>query len=158
MSDEVAAAGIAAMPMRRGCAVAWEQLGKATLINDAYNANPGLDAGRDRAARGVGAGRQRVLVLGTMRELGDCADSCTRHRRLALVGADVDRRASANSTRPLRRIGQGDAAYRHVRPVAGPVARPRATTRSLTQLSCSRRRAACGWSGSFLISYLGQSA
>ena len=66
-----AARGIAAMtppPMR----VNWERHGSATLINDAYNSNPGSA----RAAlellehAGKGAGAQRVAILGSMLELG----------------------------------------------------------------------------------------
>ena len=61
---ELAAEGIAAMPVP-SMRLAWEQLGRATLINDAYNANPGsmraaielLDSvgrGRPRPSRGTG--------------------------------------------------------------------------------------------------------
>ncbi len=50
--------------------VTWETLGAATLINDAYNASPAsMRAALDLLA-GVKTGRQRVAVLGPMRELG----------------------------------------------------------------------------------------
>ena len=71
VSPERAAAGIATTPapaMRSAVA----PLGSrgATLINDAYNANPAsMRAAFDMLAA-TGAGRQRVVVLGTMRELG----------------------------------------------------------------------------------------
>jgi len=55
------------------------QVGKVTVINDAYNANPASTA----AAAAVLAdmpGRRRVMVLGDMRELGSEAD--TLHRDL----------------------------------------------------------------------------
>jgi UDP-N-acetylmuramoyl-tripeptide--D-alanyl-D-alanine ligase len=67
-----AATGLAATsspPMRS----AWVQLGRATLINDAYNANPASARAALDLLEAVGAGRQRVVVLGTMRELGPAA-------------------------------------------------------------------------------------
>jgi UDP-N-acetylmuramoyl-tripeptide--D-alanyl-D-alanine ligase len=69
--------GVAAADVARGLAgavmpemrVTWGPLGKATLINDAYNANPpSMRAAIDLLAGA--AGRQRVAVLGGMRELG----------------------------------------------------------------------------------------
>src|SRR5258708_2118931 len=69
---DAAARGIAALtppPMR----VSLEQIGRATLINDAYNANPpSMRAAIDLLVH-AGAGRQRVAILGTMRELGGSA-------------------------------------------------------------------------------------
>ncbi|HVE80238.1 MAG TPA: UDP-N-acetylmuramoyl-tripeptide--D-alanyl-D-alanine ligase [Gemmatimonadaceae bacterium] len=66
---DAAAEGIAAMqvPAMRS---AWEPLGRAVLINDAYNANPGSTRAALELLERAGAGRQRVAVLGTMRELG----------------------------------------------------------------------------------------
>jgi UDP-N-acetylmuramoyl-tripeptide--D-alanyl-D-alanine ligase len=64
-----AARGIATMappPMR----VNWERLGRATLINDAYNSNPGSARAAIELLRHAGQGRQRVAVLGSMLELG----------------------------------------------------------------------------------------
>jgi UDP-N-acetylmuramoyl-tripeptide--D-alanyl-D-alanine ligase len=49
---------------------AWVALGRATLINDAYNANPASARAALALLDAVGAGRQRAVVLGTMRELG----------------------------------------------------------------------------------------
>lgn len=75
-----AAAGIAAMPqpsMRSAVA----PLGRALLINDAYNSNPGSARAAIALLRDVGAGRQRVAVLGTMRELGVHAPRA--HREVA---------------------------------------------------------------------------
>jgi UDP-N-acetylmuramoyl-tripeptide--D-alanyl-D-alanine ligase len=69
VSLEDAARGIAAMappPMR----VNWEAVGQATLINDAYNANPPSTRAAIELLTHAGAGRQRVAILGTMRELG----------------------------------------------------------------------------------------
>jgi len=55
---------------------AWEQLGEVTLINDAYNANPGSTRAAIELLKGTGSGRQRVIVLGTMRELGAASEQC----------------------------------------------------------------------------------
>ncbi|MGH7665304.1 MAG: UDP-N-acetylmuramoyl-tripeptide--D-alanyl-D-alanine ligase [Gemmatimonadaceae bacterium] len=70
-----AARGIAKMPAPR-MRLGWESLGGrgATLINDAYNANPGSTRAALELLESVGAGRQRVAVLGTMRELGQHAE------------------------------------------------------------------------------------
>jgi UDP-N-acetylmuramoyl-tripeptide--D-alanyl-D-alanine ligase len=69
ISFEDAARGIARMsppPMRSNI----DQLGKATLINDAYNSNPGSARAAIEMLAETGAGRQRVAVLGSMLELG----------------------------------------------------------------------------------------
>ncbi|MBM3909044.1 MAG: UDP-N-acetylmuramoyl-tripeptide--D-alanyl-D-alanine ligase [Gemmatimonadetes bacterium] len=85
-----AARGFAAMPqpsMRSSV----EPLGRALLINDAYNANPGSMRAALSLLAAVGTGRQRVAVLGTMRELGPTAPALHRDiARVALAsGADV---------------------------------------------------------------------
>jgi len=87
---EDAAAGIAAMPQPK-MRVAWEQLGNVTLINDAYNANPGSTRAAIELLQGTGSGRQRVIVLGTMRELGAASAQCHDDiAGLALAsGADI---------------------------------------------------------------------
>lgn len=75
-----AAAGIRGMPlppMRSQVA----PLGAALLVNDAYNANPGSARAALELLRDVGQGRQRVAVLGTMRELG--AHAPRAHREVA---------------------------------------------------------------------------
>ena len=66
---ESAARGIAAMPvppMRSNV----EQLGRAVLVNDAYNSNPGSVRAALELLQHAGQGRQRVAILGTMLELG----------------------------------------------------------------------------------------
>lgn len=68
-----AARSIAVMPappMR----VHFETCGAATIINDAYNSNPGSARVALELLEHAGAGRQRVAVLGTMLELGTQAD------------------------------------------------------------------------------------
>jgi UDP-N-acetylmuramoyl-tripeptide--D-alanyl-D-alanine ligase len=90
VSYEDAAAGIAAMPQPK-MRVAWEQVGAVTLINDAYNANPGSTRAAIELLQGTGSGRQRVIVLGTMRELGAASEQCHADiAGLALAsGADI---------------------------------------------------------------------
>ncbi|MGH7605615.1 MAG: UDP-N-acetylmuramoyl-tripeptide--D-alanyl-D-alanine ligase [Gemmatimonadaceae bacterium] len=85
-----AAQGIAAMPQPK-MRVAWEQVGNVTLINDAYNANPGSTRAAIELLQGTGTGRQRVIVLGTMRELGAASAQCHADiAGLALAsGADI---------------------------------------------------------------------
>jgi UDP-N-acetylmuramoyl-tripeptide--D-alanyl-D-alanine ligase len=87
---EDAAAGIAAMPQPK-MRVSWEQLGDVTLINDAYNANPGSTRAAIELLQGAGTARQRVIVLGTMRELGAASAQCHADiAGLALAsGADI---------------------------------------------------------------------
>src|SRR5256714_1970796 len=87
---EDAAAGIAAMPQPK-MRVSWEQLGDVTLINDAYNANPGSTRVAIELLQGAGSARQRVIVLGTMRELGAASAQCHADiAGLALAsGADI---------------------------------------------------------------------
>jgi UDP-N-acetylmuramoyl-tripeptide--D-alanyl-D-alanine ligase len=90
VSDEAIADGISRMPAPK-MRVAWEQVGRATLINDAYNSNPGSARAAIEVIRGVSADRQRVVVLGTMRELGAASDRCHDEiTRIALdSGADI---------------------------------------------------------------------
>ncbi len=75
-----AAAGMAAMPVPSMRGV-WQQLGEAVLINDAYNANPASMRAALELLSSVGAGRPRVAILGTMRELG--AHAAVQHREIA---------------------------------------------------------------------------
>jgi UDP-N-acetylmuramoyl-tripeptide--D-alanyl-D-alanine ligase len=69
VTPEDAARGIRSMPvppMRSNV----EQVGRVTLINDAYNSNPGSARAAIELLEHAGKGRQRVAVLGTMLELG----------------------------------------------------------------------------------------
>jgi UDP-N-acetylmuramoyl-tripeptide--D-alanyl-D-alanine ligase len=87
---EAAADGIAKMPQPK-MRSAWEQVGAVTLINDAYNANPGSTRAAIELLKATGTGRQRVIVLGTMRELGAASQQCHADiAELALAsGADI---------------------------------------------------------------------
>ena len=100
ISTNDAARGIARMPqppMRS----AVEPLGAALLLNDAYNANPGSARAALELLAAVGAGRQRVVVLGTMRELG--AASSQLHR-------DIARAALASGADMVAGLGEFQAA------------------------------------------------
>lgn len=69
VSPDDVARGIGNMPvppMRSNV----EQCGAVTLINDAYNSNPGSARAAIELLAHAGKGRQRVAVLGTMLELG----------------------------------------------------------------------------------------
>jgi UDP-N-acetylmuramoyl-tripeptide--D-alanyl-D-alanine ligase len=81
-----AARGLATMPVP-SMRTAWTALGAATLINDAYNANPGSTRAALELLAGAGGGRQRVAVLGTMRELGPHAERL--HADLARAALDA---------------------------------------------------------------------
>jgi UDP-N-acetylmuramoyl-tripeptide--D-alanyl-D-alanine ligase len=69
VSMENAGRGIEGMPVPP-MRVNYEQLGGLTLINDAYNSNPGSARAALELLGHAGKGRQRVAVLGTMLELG----------------------------------------------------------------------------------------
>jgi UDP-N-acetylmuramoyl-tripeptide--D-alanyl-D-alanine ligase len=108
VSDVSIANGIArmAVPKMRS---AWETIGRATIINDAYNSNPGSARAAIGLLEGVGAGKQRVIVLGTMRELGPQSDKLHDDiSSLALEsGADVIAGIGDFGT-SLARVGRAD--------------------------------------------------
>jgi UDP-N-acetylmuramoyl-tripeptide--D-alanyl-D-alanine ligase len=89
---EDAARGIAGMtlpPMRSNI----EQIGRVTLINDAYNSNPGSARAALELlthAGGGGGTRQRVAVLGTMLELGPTASRLHDEIARAALDANID--------------------------------------------------------------------
>lgn len=104
-----AARGIAGMPqppMRS----AVEPLGAALLLNDAYNANPGSARAALELLAAVGAGRQRVAVLGTMRELGPAAAQMHREIARAALASGADLVAGIGEFQAaLAAEGAGDA-------------------------------------------------
>jgi UDP-N-acetylmuramoyl-tripeptide--D-alanyl-D-alanine ligase len=84
--------------------LAWEKVGSATLINDAYNANPGSMRAAIELLDSVARGRQRVAVLGGMREL------CAHAERLH---AEIADRALRSSIEVVAGVGEmGDALRR----------------------------------------------
>lgn len=84
-------------PMR----MSWESLGTATLINDAYNASPASMRASLDVLAGLAGGRQRVAVLGTMRELGTHA---------ARLHDEIARYALATTIEVIAAIGEMAAA------------------------------------------------
>lgn len=85
-----------------------EAVGSVTLINDAYNANPGsMDAAIRELALRPCQGR-RVAVLGEMLELGEESERCHRSLGRKVANEDVDRlwaigpHASATAEEALR--------------------------------------------------------
>lgn len=84
-----AAAGIAGMsqpPMRSAVG----PLGRALLVHDAYNSNPGSARAALSLLRDVGEGRQRVAVLGTMGELGAASERAHREVAEAALASGAD--------------------------------------------------------------------
>ncbi|MGH7648941.1 MAG: UDP-N-acetylmuramoyl-tripeptide--D-alanyl-D-alanine ligase, partial [Gemmatimonadaceae bacterium] len=140
ISTADAARGIEAAvipPMR----MAWESLGTATLINDAYNASPGSMRAALDLLNGLAADRQRAAVLGTMRELG--SHSARLHDELA-------RYALGTSIETIAAIGDMAVAFRAAAPndprlvladdvdALWPLLEPRLTRDAIVLLKASR--------------------
>lgn len=86
-----AAQGIASMPSPK-MRVAFEKAGNLTIINDAYNSNPGSARAALELLQATGQGSsQRVVILGTMRELGSASDRMHDDIAAAAIksGADI---------------------------------------------------------------------
>ena len=102
------ARGIAAMPsppMR----VNFETHGAATVINDAYNSNPGSARAALELLEHAGAGRQRVAVLGTMLELGAQADRLHDEIARAALAAPIEIVVGVGGfAEALARVAPGD--------------------------------------------------
>jgi UDP-N-acetylmuramoyl-tripeptide--D-alanyl-D-alanine ligase len=103
-----AARGIAAMPsppMR----VSFEAHGAATVINDAYNSNPGSARAALELLEHAGSGRQRVAVLGTMLELGAQADRLHDEIARAALASPVELVVGVGGfADALARVANGD--------------------------------------------------
>lgn len=103
----IAALNVAAMPGMRS---AVSPLGAALLVHDAYNANPASARAALALLAQVGAGRQRVAVLGTMRELGAAAERAHREIARAALDSGADLIAGIGEFAPaLAAVGGGDA-------------------------------------------------
>ena len=109
VSLEAAARGIAAMPappMR----VNFESHGQATVINDAYNSNPGSARVALELLEHAGKGRQRVAVLGTMLEMGGHADRLHDDVARAALAGPVELVVGVGAfADALDRVAPGDA-------------------------------------------------
>jgi len=104
-----AARGIAAMP-QPSMRMAWGELGRATLINDAYNANPPSTRAALDLLAGAGGGRQRVAVIGSMRELGDRGAELHEEVARRALGSTIDVIAAVGDfVAPLRALAPGDS-------------------------------------------------
>ena len=106
ISLDDAARGIASMPVPP-MRVNWEQLGAVTLINDAYNSNPGSARAAIELLDHAGQGRQKVDVLATMLELGPTTPR---------LHDDVARDALASGTDLVGAIGEFAAAFGRIAP------------------------------------------
>jgi UDP-N-acetylmuramoyl-tripeptide--D-alanyl-D-alanine ligase len=83
--------------------------GRATLINDAYNASPASMRAAIDVLAGSGAGRQRVAVLGTMRELGVHAPRLHEEVARAALASPVEIVAGMGEIGDaLRTVGSAD--------------------------------------------------
>jgi UDP-N-acetylmuramoyl-tripeptide--D-alanyl-D-alanine ligase len=81
----------------------------ATLINDAYNASPASMRAAIDVLAGSGSGRQRVAVLGSMRELGAHAPRLHEEVARAALASPVEIVAGMGEIgEALRAVGQGD--------------------------------------------------
>jgi UDP-N-acetylmuramoyl-tripeptide--D-alanyl-D-alanine ligase len=135
-----AAAGLRDMPVPSMRGV-WEVHGEATLINDAYNANPASMRAAITLLADVGQGRQRVAILGSMRELG--ASSAAQH-------LDVARFALASPADLVVGVGDFAAALGELAPAdprvvtsteleaLWPLLEPRLDRRAVILLKASR--------------------
>jgi len=84
-----------------------ERHGSATLINDAYNSNPGSARAAIDLLQHAGKGRQRVAVLGTVLELGP---------QTPALHDDVARHALAGGAELVVGVGEFAAALGRVAP------------------------------------------
>ncbi len=103
-----AARGIGTMPQPK-MRVAWEKVGKAIVINDAYNANPGSTRAAIELITSSAGSRQRVIVLGTMRELGPRSAEC--HDDIAALALQSGAQVVAGIgefAAALERVGSSD--------------------------------------------------
>jgi UDP-N-acetylmuramoyl-tripeptide--D-alanyl-D-alanine ligase len=105
----IAALDVAAMPGMRS---AVERISDVLLLNDAYNANPGSARAAIELLTAVAGDQPRVIVLGTMRELG--AHAPAAHREIAKLAVESGAALVAG-------IGDFGPALREVAPGNGSI-------------------------------------
>lgn len=140
VADAVSAGGIEQMPVPR-MRSAWQTVGRATLINDAYNANPGSTRAAIELLKSVGPDRQRVAVLGTMRELGDAAERC--HDEISQLALESGAQVIAgvgDFAKSLQKLAPGDDRLVTSDTVEGlwPILEPRLEPNAVILLKASR--------------------
>jgi UDP-N-acetylmuramoyl-tripeptide--D-alanyl-D-alanine ligase len=140
LSMEDAAHGLsrATIPKMR---LSWEALGRATLINDAYNASPASMRAAIDLVGGAGEGRQRVAVLGGMRELGTHSERLhDQVARYALASQAELIAGIGDLGAALREAGPGDARVVTARDVDDlwPLLEPRLAHDAVILLKASR--------------------
>jgi UDP-N-acetylmuramoyl-tripeptide--D-alanyl-D-alanine ligase len=108
VSLDAMARGIAAMP-QPPMRVNFETHGSLTLINDAYNSNPGSARAALELLEHTGAARQRVAILGTMLELGIHADRLHDEVARAAMDSPIDLVVGVGGfADALQRVASGD--------------------------------------------------
>ena len=140
VSLETAARGMASMPappMR----VNFEAHGQLTVINDAYNSNPGSARAALELLEHAGVGRQKVAIIGSMLELGVHADRLHDEVARVALGGAIDLLVGVGDfAAAFQRVAPGDA---RVVVAADPVAawgavRSRVATDAVILLKGSR--------------------
>lgn len=86
VAERLSAAGAASRWRMEIC----EGIGGATILNDAYNANPESVAAALETIAVMSVSGRRILVLGEMRELGDATEAAYIDAGRAAVAAGVD--------------------------------------------------------------------
>jgi UDP-N-acetylmuramoyl-tripeptide--D-alanyl-D-alanine ligase len=143
LSDDEAGAAIAAMDVAAlpGMRSAVSPLGAALLVHDAYNSNPGSARAALALLASVGAGRPRVAVLGTMRELGAASERAHREIARAALDSGADVIAGIGEFAPaLAAVAGGDARVLTARDVEDlwPLLVPRLAPNAAILLKASR--------------------
>jgi UDP-N-acetylmuramoyl-tripeptide--D-alanyl-D-alanine ligase len=86
----------------------WQRIGKALVINDAYNSNPGSAVAAIEMLTSA-PGTQKIAVLGSMLELGANSDRCHDDVARAVLASPADLIAATGEfVAALERLAPGD--------------------------------------------------